>query len=214
MKRLSIVFVVLLSALAWSQQNEACALKPPKGAAVALLEYEDLQCPDCARAAPLMKEAARAYKIPHVRRDFPLQKHSWARQAAVMARFFDTKSKKIGDEFRDYIYLHQPEITPENLRSFGEKFAQEKKIALPLVVDPQGSLERKVAADLACGIRNNVQHTPTIYVVSNKETGTPFVEVVDRSELFRLIDDMKRQASAAKPATKKPAKPAAKPSGN
>jgi protein-disulfide isomerase len=211
--RFAVLLLVLISALAWSQQNDACALKPPKGASVALFEYEDLQCPDCARAAPLMKEAARAYKIPHVRRDFPLQKHSWARQAAIFARFFDTKSKKVGDQFRDYIYAHQPEINPENLRSFAEKFAEEQKIALPLVLDPQGDLERKVAADLACGIRNNVQHTPTIYVVSNKETGTPFVEVVDRSELFRLIDDMKRQASAAKPATKKPKSPA-KPSGN
>ena len=212
MKRFSVLFVLLFSSLAWSQQNDPCALKPPKGVSVALVEYEDLQCPDCARAAPLMKEAARAYKIPHVRRDFPLQKHSWARQAAILARFFDTKSKKTGDEFRDYIYSNQPQITPENLRSFAEKFAQEQKIALPMVVDPQGALERKVAADLSCGIRNNVQHTPTIYVVSNKETGTPFVEVVDRTELFRLIDDMKREASAAKPAKK--TKPAAKPSGN
>ena len=213
MKRLAVLSVVLFSTLAWSQQNDACALKPPKGASVALYEYEDLQCPDCARAAPLMKEAARVYKIPHVRRDFPLQKHSWAHQAAILARFFDTKSKKIGDEFRDYLYANQPQINPENLRSYAEKFAGEKKITLPMVVDPQGALERKVAADLACGMKNNVQHTPTIYVVSNTETGTPFVEVVDRSELFRLIDDMKRQAAAAKPPTKKPVKAAGKPSG-
>lgn len=212
MKRLSVLFVVLFSALAWSQ-NDPCALKPPKGVTVALLEYEDLQCPDCARAAPLMKEAARTYKIPHIRRDFPLQKHSWARQAAVMARFFDTKSKKIGDQFRDYMYANQPQVTPENLRGFAEKFAEEHKIALPMVIDPQGALEGKVAADLACGARNNVQHTPTIYVVSNNEAGTPFVEVVDRSELFRMIDDMKRQASATRPA-KKAAKPAPKPSGS
>ncbi len=213
MKRLSVLFVVFFSALAWSQQNDACALKPPKGAAVALVEYEDLQCPDCARAAPLMKEAARAYKIPLVRHDFPLQKHNWARQAAVLARFFDTKSKKIGDEFRDYIYANQPQINPDNLRSFAEKFAAERKIALPMAIDPVGELERKVAADLACGMRNNVSHTPTIYVVGNKEAGSPFVEVVDRRELFQMIDDMKRQAAAAKPATKKTAKPA-KPSGN
>ena len=206
MKRLMLSLVlVLISVAAWSQQQDACALKPPKGADVALVEYEDLQCPDCARAAPLMQEAARTYKIPHVRRDFPLQKHSWARQAAILARFFDTKSKKIGDDFRNYIYSNQAQITPENLRSFAEKFAEERKLALPLVVDPQGELDRKVAADLACGARNNVQHTPTIYVVGNNEAGTPFVEVVDRSELFRMIDDMKRQAAASR---KKPASPA------
>lgn len=213
MKKFSLLFVVLFSALAWSQ-SDPCALKPPKGVAVALLEYEDLQCPDCARAAPLMQEAARTYKIPYVRRDFPLQKHSWARPAAIMARFFDSKSQKIGEEFRAYIYEHQPEINPGNLRTFAEKFAEEHKVVLPLVVDPQGDLERKVAADLACGIRNNVQHTPTIYVVGNRETGAPFVEVVDRGELFRMIDDMKRQASVRKAAPKKTSKSPAKPSGD
>jgi len=38
-----------------------------------------------------------------------------------------------------------------------------------------------------------IQHTPTIYVVSNKTQGKPFVEVVDRSKLFELIDTMKRE---------------------
>ena len=36
-------------------------------------------------------------------------------------------------------------------------------------------------------------HTPTIYVVSNKRAGKPFVEVVDRSQLFALIDSMQRE---------------------
>jgi protein-disulfide isomerase len=213
MKRVSLIFFLLLTAIAWSQADP-CALKPPKGADVAIVEYEDLQCPDCARAAPLVQEAVRTYRIPYVRRDFPLPKHNWARQAAILARFFDTKSKKIGDEFRQYIYTHQPEINPQNLHSFAEKFAEEHKMALPLVIDPHGALERKIAADQACGIRNNVQHTPTIYVVGNKETGTPFVEVVDRGELFRMIDDMRREAAAArKPAPKKSVKATGKPSG-
>jgi hypothetical protein len=30
-------------------------------------------------------------------------------------------------------------------------------------------------------------------VVSNKHTGTPFVEVVDRNQLFQLIDTMKKE---------------------
>jgi len=32
-----------------------------------------------------------------------------------------------------------------------------------------------------------------LYVVSNKRSGTPFVEVVDRSQLFQLIDTMKKE---------------------
>ncbi|MGH9548901.1 MAG: DsbA family protein [Terriglobales bacterium] len=39
--------------------------------------FEDLQCPDCRRAAPLVEEAARTYKIPVVRHDFPLPMHNW-----------------------------------------------------------------------------------------------------------------------------------------
>ena len=54
-----------------------------------------MECPDCARANPLLKEAAAKYKIPWVRHDFPLPFHAWSFQAAVNARWFDTKSKKL-----------------------------------------------------------------------------------------------------------------------
>ena len=89
--------------------------------------FEDLQCPDCRRAAPLLAEAGRTYKIPVVRHDFPLPMHNWSMQAAVFARYFDTKSKTVGNEFRDYIFEHQLEINPDNLRGFAEKFAAKRK---------------------------------------------------------------------------------------
>src|SRR5215470_5967429 len=112
------------------------ALRPPKGAQVALVVFEDLQCPDCRRAAPLVTEAAKTYKIPIVIHDFPLPMHNWSYQAAVIARYFDAHSKQLGKDYRDYIYEHQPEITPDNLRSFAERFAQDHKLDLPFVVDP------------------------------------------------------------------------------
>lgn len=171
------------------------ALRPPPGASVALVVFEDLQCPDCKRASPLLEEASRAYKIPLVRHDFPLPKHDWSFDAAVFARFFDTKSKQMGDEFRAYIFRNQEQVTRETLRRFAEQFAAGHKVALPFAVDPRGDLERKVKADYALGQAINIQHTPTIYVVSNKETGTPFVEVVDRSNLYAMIDQMKREAT-------------------
>jgi protein-disulfide isomerase len=177
------------------------ALRPPKGARVAIVVFEDLQCPDCARANPLLEEAARTYKIPLVRYDFPLPMHNWSFKAAILARYFDTRSQKLGDEFRDQLFQHQPEITPDNLRLFAEKFAREHRTALPFVVDPKGELERKVRADYQLGQATGIQHTPTIYVVSNSTTGPPFVEVVDRANLYRLIDDMLQQAGPATPAT-------------
>ena len=168
-------------------------LRPPKGARVAIVLFEDLQCPDCRRAAPLVEEAAKTYKIPVVRHDFPLPFHKWSFDAAVIARYFDTHSKALGNQYRDYIFEHQPEITPTNLRSFAEKFAADHKLDLPFVVDPKGELAAKISADKNLGVAVGIEHTPTIYVVSNKTQGKPFVEVVDRSKLFELIDTMKRE---------------------
>jgi len=186
--------VVLLGLLfaAAGAQDKSAILKPPKGADVALVIFEDLECPDCARAAPLVEEAARTYKIPVVRHDYPLQKHAWAYDAAILARYFDTHSKALGNEFRDTVFQHQLEITAQNLHAFAEKFGAERKIDVPFVVDPQGKLAGLVNADRALGDAVGLDHTPTLYVVSNKRTGTPFVEVVDRTQLFQLIDSMKK----------------------
>jgi protein-disulfide isomerase len=128
-----------------------------------------------------------------VRHDFPLPFHSWSYQAAIMARYFDTHSKAVGNEFRDYIFSNQLEINPQNLRGFADKFAAEHKIDLPFVVDPDGKLAALVNADKELGKSINLQHTPTLYVVSNKHSGKPFVEVVDRSQLYALIDAMMKE---------------------
>jgi len=59
------------------------ALRPPRGAQVALVVFEDLQCPMCGRVAPLLEQASRVYKIPLVQHDFPLPLHNWSFDAAV-----------------------------------------------------------------------------------------------------------------------------------
>ncbi len=116
------------------------ALRPPKGSQVAIVVFEDLQCPQCGRVAPLLQQASRAYKIPVIQHDFPLPLHNWSFDAAVLARYFDTHSKELGNDFRATVFEHQMEITPQNLRGFAEKFAAEHKVALPFVVDPEGKL--------------------------------------------------------------------------
>jgi len=169
------------------------ALRPPKGAQVALVVFEDLQCPQCGRVAPLLVMASRTYKIPLVQHDFPLPLHNWSFDAAVLARYFDTHSKEIGNAFRDTVFEHQLEINPQNLRGFAEKFASDRKIGLPFVVDPSGKLAGLVRADKDLGVSLHVDHTPTIWVVSNKRAGKPYVEVTDTSQLYVLIDAMKKE---------------------
>lgn len=165
-------------------------LKPPAGARVAIYEFEDLECPDCARANPVLKEAAEKYHIPWIRHDFPLPFHIWSFDAAVNARWFDTKGKKIGDEYRDSVFANQQNFHSQaDLRSFTEKFAAQHKLQLPFVIDPQGKFAALVKADYALGQRIGIEHTPTIWVVTNKTNTKPFVEVIDRSRLYEIIDE-------------------------
>jgi protein-disulfide isomerase len=180
-----------------TEVHDPAALRPPAGARVAIIEFEDLECPDCANANPLVKEATAKYKIPWVRHDFPLPFHNWSFNAAVNARWFDLKSQALGDEFRDAVFSNQPSITsPEVLRDFTEKFAQSKGIALPFAIDPQGKLAALVKADYALGQRIGIEHTPTIWVVTASSKGAPFVEVVDRTKLYEMIDQAIADARA------------------
>ena len=188
---IAVPLLVAVAALAAGAQDTS-ALHPPKGAKVAIVVFEDLQCPQCAKTAPLLEQAAKTYKIPVVRHDFPLPKHNWSYDAAILARYFDTHSVKVGNEFRDAVFANQIDITPQNLRAFAEKFAGEHKVDLPFVVDPQGELAAKVNADRTLGNRVGIDHTPTVYIVSDKASGTPFVEVKDNTQLFQTIDSMKR----------------------
>src|SRR5437016_14232442 len=93
--------VILFLFATFSYAGDTSSLKPPAGAKVAIVEFIDLQCPDCAAKNPLVKEAAKTYNIPIVRHDFPLRQHNWSYQAAVIARYFDSKSKAIGFAWRD-----------------------------------------------------------------------------------------------------------------
>lgn len=201
-----LVFCAVVTLCRCGFSADASSLKPPPGAKVAIVVFEDLECPDCARAYPVVWEQARAHHIPVVLHDFPLSKHPWSFDAAVYARFFDTKSEKLGEDFRGYIFQNQPQITRENLLQYVQKFADQNKVPLPFAVDPLGKLKEKIQTDYALGQRLGLEHTPTIFVIGNGGASTPFVEVVDRAQLSEIIEDMQKKAGAAgseKPVTAK-----------
>lgn len=185
---------------------DASSLKPPPGARVAIVVFEDLECPTCARVYPQVWEVANANKVAVVLHDFPIGAHPWSFDAAVFARFFDERSEQLGNDFRGYIYQNQPQITKGNLRQYVEKFANDHKAPLPFAFDTDGKLKDKVVADRELGNRLGLQHTPTIFVIGNGGAATPPVEVTDYSQLNQIVADMLQKS----PAPKAAAKPAAK----
>jgi len=176
-----------------AQDTPDTVLRPPKGSQVAIIIFEDLECPMCRRTAPLLEQASKTYNIPVIRHDFPLPMHPWSYQAAVMARYFDTHSKALGNEFRDYIFENQLEVNVQNLRSFADKFAAAHKVDLPFVIDPQGKLAALVNADKSLGQAIKIDHTPTVYVVSSRNPNRPYIEVKDNNMLYVTIDAVMKE---------------------
>jgi protein-disulfide isomerase len=205
---LGIVFLTAATSLVGQSAPQATkvldnsALHPPKGSSVAIVEFSDLECPACAHANPVLKDAAAKYKIPWVRRDYLIPAHPWSKTAAVNARWFDTQGNAVGDAYRDAVFANQPSIYNVNvLARFTENFASTHKIALPFAIDPQNKLAGMVTADDDLGKRTGIQHTPTIFIVFTGVKGDQFLEVENADkDLYRTIDQALAEAKAAAPA--------------
>ncbi len=167
------------------------ALKPPPGAKVAIVEFGDLECPLCAAWNPVLAQAAAKYHVAWARHDYLIPGHVWSPQAAVNARWFDSKSPKLGSEYRDAVFAQQRELaTTDDLRSCTERFAQAHGVSLPFVMDPQDKLLDAVHADCRLGLSLGVNQTPTVWVVTSGDhkTGYPLARVQDINLLYAYLD--------------------------
>ena len=190
---------------AQSQQfHDNPALRPPAGARVAIVEFDDLECPACAHANPLLMQAQAKYHIPWIRHDFLIPYHTWSRNAAIRARWFDMQSKELGAEYRNEVFANQSSIyNPNMLIEFTQQFAQKHNVALPFAIDPEGKLAAKIDADKAIGEAIGVHLTPSIFIVTNNPSH-PWIYVQNPdTDLYRDIDQaiaISHPVAAAKPA--------------
>ncbi|MGH9474719.1 MAG: DsbA family protein [Terriglobales bacterium] len=142
-----------------------------------VIVYQDLECPDCAR----WHQVFNSHIIPQFGRqvafefrDFPLPQHLWSFNAAVLARFFDTHSLKLGMAWRDYCFTHQDALTPDNLMDTAARWAHTSGITRAQLASAFSNAElfARVQADQRRGIQDNVQHTPTV-LFEGVEASTP-----------------------------------------
>lgn len=170
-------------------------LKPPAGVKVAIIEWEDLECPLCAYSFPFVHEAMKHYKIPLVRYDFHIPGHVWSHEAAIYARYLQDKvSPDLATEYRREVFASQSKIVnKDDLNRFTREFFSRNGKQFPFVIDPTGELEKEVNADQALGLKLRLDGTPTIVVV----TPTSWIQVKDISDLYQAIDQAEATASAA-----------------
>jgi hypothetical protein len=166
--------------------KDTSLLKPPAGSRVAIIEFEDLECPACARAFPTVHAAVEHYKIPFIRHDWPLPMHVWSLDAAIIARYLQDKvNPGIAEEYRRSVFAAQTSIaSKDDLRNFTQRFFQAHGAAMPFVIDPTGQFTREVKADAAIAEHMGLSQTPTIWVV----TPTHWTQIMDTTLLYQTID--------------------------
>lgn len=178
--------------------RDTSMLRAPAGVPVAIYEFEDLECPACAHAFPIVQQAVAHYNIPYIRHDFPLPQHIWSFDAAVIARYMQDKiSPKAAEDYRGAVFANQTAIaSKEDLQNFTRHYFQAHGHEMPFVIDPAGQFTREVIADRTLGERIGLSHTPSIFVVTQRH----WTQVTDVSLLYQTIDT----ALAEAPATARP----------
>ena len=151
--------------------RDTTILRPPAGSKVALIVFEDLGCPACARAHPFELKAIQETHVPLLRYDFPLEAHVWTFDGAVCARYIQDKiSPRLADEFRTDVFASQQMISnKDDLYQFTSAWLKKHGKQMPSVMDPGGLLAKKVSADRDLGKRLNVEFTPTVVVVTRSQ---------------------------------------------
>ena len=177
--------------------KDTSMLKPPAGVRVAVIEWEDLECPACAHAFPIVHAAIAHYKIPLVRYDFQIPGHIWSHEAALYARYLQDKVNfDLSIEYRREVFASQFRIaTKDDLKQFTQQFFSSHGQMLPFVLDPSGQLEREVSADTALGDKLGLRETPTIIVVTPRH----WIQVKSTDDLYSAIDQALAEAGPAAP---------------
>jgi len=180
-----------------SHFTDTSMLKPPAGQKIAIIEWEDLECPACAHAFPTVHAAIAHYKIPLIRRDFQIPGHIWSHDASIIARYLQDKvSPTVAEEYRREVFASQYQIaSKDDLHNFMMKFFQTQHQVMPFVVDPTGQFAKEVDADRDLGLKMGLQHTPTIIVATQKS----WVQVTDVNDLYSVIDAAIAQTGGASP---------------
>jgi protein-disulfide isomerase len=175
--------------------RDTSMLRAPAGSKVAIFEFEDLECPACAHAFPIVHQAVEHYKIPLLRHDFPLKMHIWSFDAAVNARYMQDKiSPQFAEDYRRAVFANQTSIaSKDDLNAFTQKYFQSHGKAMPFVIDPNGLFAAEVHADYTLGERVGLTQTPTIFIVTQKG----YVQVTDVTQLYSMLDTAIAEAGPA-----------------
>jgi len=151
----------------------------PAGAPVTIIEFEDLQCPMCARVhAFLETQLLPRYqgKVRVVYKEFPLVTiHDWSLTAAIADQCAYEINPQTFVPYRTLIFQNQAAFNAANARdlllTYGEQ-AGVDRVKLAGCLDAKATLPR-IEEDSSDGKRLGVQSTPTCFINGRMVVGFP-----------------------------------------
>lgn len=155
---------------------------------VTVTSFEDLACGDCADYAHMLDvHLAPQYgrRVLFVQKDFPLERHEWAYDAAVVARYLSSRSPAAAHRFRRYCMHQRHQISTANFaRHFGN-FARDAGVDVPPFSEIEGDESSRAAVeqDLAEGRERGVEKTPTVFAGE-----TVLIELFELEEITAAIE--------------------------
>ncbi|MBA3554410.1 MAG: DsbA family protein [Gemmatimonadales bacterium] len=164
--------------------------KGSESAPVVITEYADYQCPFCQTFATLQMPAIeeRLIRTGRLRwryRDFPLQQHQWARDAAHSAACAGDQGKYW--EQHDRIYEGQGEWAAGDAPDHFREYAQAEGLDLDRYDEcmASGKYAGRIQASVEEGTRLGVSSTPTLLVGDRLYQGR-----IDSDAIARLVDSL------------------------
>ncbi len=154
----------------------------PANAPVTIVEFEDLQCPMCARVHDFLEnQLLPRYpgKVRVLYKEFPLVSiHDWSLTAAIANQCAYELNPQTYVPYRTLIFRNQATFNAANARdlllTYGEQ-AGVDRVRLAGCLDAKSTLPR-IEEDLGDGKRLNVVSTPTCFINGRMIVGLPSVD--------------------------------------
>jgi protein-disulfide isomerase len=147
------------------------------GAPVVLVEFSDFECPMCKEEAKVLRDNLLSAYPTQVRfyfQEFPIDSlHPWARAAAIAGRCIFRQNANAFWDYHDWIFAHQDEIKPENLKDKVLEFAKGKQLDVLQLTRCMDNKESAADVDKAqaLGKEVGVGATPTLFINGRKLEG-------------------------------------------
>lgn len=157
---------------------------PSDGAKVVIVEFADFQCPHCRQMyfayKPVLEKylSANAKDVKFLFKPWPLSSRCnasvpsvhFAATCEASAAYVLAAEKGTGDQLKDWLFLHQEELTPDTVRRAAADVGKisDFDAQFPKVIDG-------IKADAAIGTKLGVNSTPSFFVNGKRvpEGGVP-----------------------------------------